>query len=135
MLRNEMNSCTCDRCKAMCKRPCWPTPEEAEAMINAGLAPKMMLDYWMDQSNIYLVCPAENGYEGRKASWWPGMDGCVFQTPDGLCSIHNSGYKPYEGRMVRHDIKGNKLHKKVAIMWNSDNGRRVVEKWKNAVGQ
>jgi hypothetical protein len=30
----------------MCKRACWPTPQEAEALLDAGYANKLMLDAW-----------------------------------------------------------------------------------------
>jgi hypothetical protein len=103
---------------------------EARSMINAGLAVKMMKDYWCDhESDIYLVCPAEKGREGKTASFWP-HGGCVLQI-DGLCSIHDSGFKPYEARMVDHEDRASDsgIHREVANMWDGEEGRDVVELW------
>lgn len=33
---SELESCTCEECQAMCRQPCWPTPDEARALIKAG---------------------------------------------------------------------------------------------------
>lgn len=137
-----VSACTCDICRDMCKRPCWPTPGEARGLIELGYASRMMRDYWLmpgtwdeddeyQDNNIYIICPAERGYEGRGAPFWPGLKGCVLQTEDGLCLIHESGYKPYEARVAGHDaINGDRsLHESTAMMWDSDEGREVVAMW------
>ncbi len=118
----------------MCLRPCWPTPEEAKAMIAAGLADKMMLDYWCGSPDIYIVCPAEVGYAGKRAAVWPGGDGCVLQTDEGLCLVHGSGFKPFEARVSHHGRQNNLVHEYVARLWNTPDGRAVVSIWKRAVG-
>lgn len=114
-------SCTCDECKAMCQRPCWPTPEEAQHLINAGYGGQLMQDYWYRKGNdIKLLCPAINGYEGRFSPSWP----------NGLCQLHDLGYKPLEGRKsLCQDKTPKKLHKKIAKMWDNSEAQEIVRKW------
>lgn len=128
-----MSECSCRKCQEMCQRPCWPSPEEADQMLDDGLGPKMMLDWWAAEEDIYLICPAEPGREKDRASSYP-RGGCVLQNPNGLCSIHNSGYKPLEGRTAMCSEKHPNLHRDVAALWDNDEGREVVEKWKRLVG-
>ncbi len=128
----EETECSCKCCIEMCMRPCWPLPEEAEKMIKAGLANKLWLDYWGDADDkIFIVGPAAVGYEGKDAPFWP-IGKCTFLKED-LCEIHNSGFKPFEGRVS--DCKKNlpDLHGDVAQTWNSEKGREVVELWKELV--
>lgn len=71
-MREQPPACSCDKCKDMCKRSCWPSPEEAEKMLNAGLGPKLMLDQWAAAEDINLLCGASaSQYEGLSAPWWP----------------------------------------------------------------
>lgn len=46
LLEIPESECSCDSCKAMCERPCWPSPEDAERLIDAGYGDKLMLDFW-----------------------------------------------------------------------------------------
>ena len=95
-----------------------------------------MLDYWIgEDSDIYIICPAEDGYEGQKASPLPGGK-CVFHTPEGLCELHN-GFKPIEGRLAHHRTMTSRrpIHESIASLWDSDEGREVVEMWKDAIQQ
>ena len=94
--------CSCNTCQSMCRRPCWPTPSEAQAMIDDGLGSKLMLDYWFGggrNGDILLVTPADKGSENGQSPWFD-FKGCVLQDEQGLCTIHNSGYKPLEGRLA-----------------------------------
>jgi len=151
---NEGPTCSCASCKEMCKRPCWPTPEEAEALIAAGYGEKLMNDYWGGDSDIlapkwdeddadeeprgqdiHLLCPAELGREGGSASFWR-EGGCTFQNPDGLCLLHDAGLKPLEGRLARcehdkTDLPPVNVHKCVAALWDTAKGRAIVERWCN----
>lgn len=130
----QETTCSCDECREMCKRPCWSSPDEARKMIDAGLSSKMMLDYWAGSPDIELVCPACPDHEGKDAPWWCGGKGCVLQTKDGLCSIHDSGFKPFEARMADCKQWQDDLHRDTAMMWDCDEGRVVVELWKREVG-
>lgn len=128
----ETPPCTCGVCKAMCYRPCWPTPKEARALIEMGYAKRLMLDYWVAEPNIYIVGPAVRGYEGERAPFWP-TGGCTFQDESGMCEIHNSGAKPFEARMSSHERDNPDPHKYVAGLWDSDEGRKVMELWRKRV--
>lgn len=132
----QMKGRTCDECKSMCERPCWPTPRGAERLIRAGYGARLMLDLWVGQNgeSIYVLCPANVGSEGQRARPRP-IGKCTFQMPDGLCEVHGS-LKPIEGRVVGcngrniHDI-----HHRIAMAWNTLGGRVVVQAWKETNGE
>ena len=134
-LLEESESCACEECMEMCNRPCWPLPEEADRLIDLGYAGKMMLDYWVGDGenggDIDIISPASPGYAGRLAPFWP-TKGCVMQNGLGLCKLHDIG-KPYEGRMAHHDKDSGSTHHDVAMTWNTEYGRQVVERWKESV--
>lgn len=125
--------CSCQQCKDMCKLPCWPTPEEADRLIENGYADKMMLDYWVRQGgDILLICPAEKGSEKGDASYLRN-NGCVMQDEKGLCKLHDNGLKPIEGRVTSSHSPMDDLHEAVAFSWDNDFGKSIIEKWKNIV--
>jgi hypothetical protein len=133
-------ACTCDSCKAMCTRPCWPTPSEVRVLIKRGYAKKLCCDYWTENGNdeIEIIGPALKGYEGEKAALYPmSEEGCTFWN-NGLCDLHDVGLKPLEGRLANHaNVHASEnpvaLHAAVAQLWDSDEGRAVVAEWKEAV--
>lgn len=122
-------SCQCDICNSMCTRPCWGTPAEIEAIIDAGLWGNLMLDYWIgDKYDIYIPCGASPGRECKVAGSWPtGV--CAF-FKNGGCSLHAAGLKPIEGRVAHHDegINPPGIHEKVAMAWDTPEGHRVVDR-------
>lgn len=124
----------CTKCVSMCEtRPCWPTPEQAEKMLDAGLAGKMMDDYWVGtESDIHIIAPAIVGHGGSSAPFWP-QGRCELLTSDGLCSIHNSGYKPLEGAVADCKDSGAStgVREHIVSLWNSAEGRRIVGKWEH----
>jgi hypothetical protein len=93
------NVCRCEVCKEMCKRPCRPTPAEAQALIAAGYGKRLMLDaYVLDdyvplvdgwpwslrtpslpcskedlKRVVYLLCPATRGWAGKEAPWFESL--------------------------------------------------------------
>jgi hypothetical protein len=117
----------------MCRRPCWPSPEEALKLIEAGYGDRLMLDWWVgDGENIYILAPAIKGLEGKDAPSWPdGM--CTFQRDeDSLCELHNKNLKPIEGRLARckGGRNGRALHYAVAQLWDNDEARELIGNWK-----
>ena len=131
----EWIACDCETCRGMCeRRPCWPTPEEAQAIIANGLGAQLMRDYWFgdgyDGGDINLLCPAGVGYEGTMAPFWPDGLRCVFLTGEGRCKLHGTGYKPMEGRLA---LCGGRtpadLHFKVATLWNNRASQLLVANW------
>ena len=123
----EPPACQCDECKSYCKRPGWYTPDEARAAIEAGLAQRMMCDWWEDsEGNIDILGPAIQGYEGRAAPWWPS-GWCTFYH-DGQCDVHGT-HKPLECRVAHHAYPPNGVHGGIAKMWDTSEGRKVVALW------
>lgn len=130
--------CECDECQRMCAaRPCWPTPDEALALINAGFSSRLMLDF--SQYGVGVLCPARMGLEGRSTCEFP-LGQCVLQDRDSRCVLHGLGLKPVEARLVLHGRRGGPLwktegmvHKAVADEWNTQAGRRLVIVWKRAM--
>lgn len=119
--------CSCEECQDMCRqRVCWPTPEEARKLMEK-FGTRLGLDYWEDDSPIFIVCPAIMGHEGEKFGWWPAGQ-CTFLR-NGLCEVHT--IKPSEGAISIHDKKFPELHAKIARLWDSDVGRAVVEEFRS----
>jgi len=60
------------------------------------------------------------------------LQGCNFQSEEGLCELHNLGLKPFEGKKSCCKVKdsGIGLHSAVAQSWDSEEGREVVKEWK-----
>ena len=125
--------CSCATCQDMCRRrPCWPSPKEAQALINKGYGARLMYDYWVgdgyDGGDIKLLSPAIVGSEGGRAPFWPEGQ-CTFFTEAGLCELHSLGLKPIEGRAASCKGTADNLHRDVAELWNHPEARSVVERW------
>jgi len=133
--------CSCDTCKSMCERPCWPTPREALGLIKLGHQAKLMSDYWSGSINgtlgedsyydIRILCGANTGYAGGSAPTWPRGAPCVLQDKETkLCTVHNSGCKPTEGRLA--DCGGktpDNLHQNMAALWENKQAQYLVDQW------
>lgn len=134
----QETECSCHVCKGFCQRPCWPTPEEAQAIINAGLGERLALDYYpmdMGHRDIELLSPAPIGHEGGIAPFNISQAGCTFLTWKlELCQLHKKGLKPIEGRLAYHNdddaLDGGDLHQWVAATWRTPEGRALVRRWK-----
>ena len=124
------NVCTCNVCQDMCRRPCWPTPEEAQAIIDKGFGERLMKDWWVNHpDDIFILAPAYPGYEDMGAPEnLMFVKGCTF-FKDGLCELHDLGLKPFEGRMATHEKAHEKLHKHVAMKWDNPEAQMLCNKW------
>ena len=132
MKQNIINPCQCSTCVNMCKnRPCWATPEEASALIEAGYGDKLMHDWWVgSHDDINLVSPAMIGHEcGRAPDFYP-IGRCVFLTGDDKCELHDLGLKPIEGREATCQGFDGSLHERVAKTWEGSSARKVYELWR-----
>lgn len=137
---NPSEPCNCETCKNMCRRPCWPTPEDAKRLIDSGYAEKLMLDKWIggfDDSgeDVFLLCPANPGYETSFAPITRLHSGCTF-FDNGNCTLHDLGLKPTEGKAAHHSFtasQSNELHESVARTWDNPDAQRIVEEWKTLV--
>lgn len=106
----RFGACRCGPCCSGCsRRPGWPLPEEAERLMEAGYADRLMLDWWNDYPDqVYMLAPAVRGYEGARAPdpspfavlLGEGFGTCTFLTGAGLCEVHDSGAKPIECRIL-----------------------------------
>lgn len=136
-------ACSCADCKSMCRRPCWPLPREVKALIEAGHADRLMLDYWEgdfhddEHDRVYIPCGANPGHERCTAPESISLlrTGCVFQSKNGLCELHTCGLKPIEGRLAHHDMDNSSdIHEAVARAWDTEEGRAIVTRWARCVG-
>lgn len=124
------SSCDCPVCQAMCHRtPCWPTPSEALHLLQMGYGERLDLEYYQTETprggwkNIWAVVPKLRGTE-----IFP--KGCTFQDDRGLCELH-ARCKPLEGRLAHHSGTPFSLRYQVALLWDTPEGHRVVEKFKS----
>ena len=131
--------CACDKCKAMCVRPCAPTPFEAIKIINAGFGDRFSYyDKWNRKGDYYYLRPAKKGEEGLRESsiysscnqYWKLK--CTFQDEiTGLCELHDLGLKPIEAKIAFHDDKKehNTLHDRIVSAWNNQKAQDLFEQW------
>ena len=120
-------------CVAMCQhRPCWPTPEDARRLIEAGHADQLMVDWWFDRDQnktIYLLTPAIIGRESGEAPAHPEGQ-CTFLDKAGLCRLHDSGLKPTEGRIALCNHRTpHDLHEQIARTWGDDQAQALIDRW------
>lgn len=90
------NACSCNSCQQMCKKtPCLGTPQDILTLINNGHRDKLAMTGWAagvvhDIPVIPMVQP-----------WFDQERGaCAFLSDDNLCTLHDAGLKPTEGRLA-----------------------------------
>lgn len=93
-------SCTCNTCVAYCLRPGWWTLEEAEKVIEAGFAYRMMLEISTEQ-DFGVLSPAFKGNECNYALQIFSNQGCTF-LKNSLCELYCTGLIPLECRFCHH---------------------------------
>jgi hypothetical protein len=117
----------------MCtRRPCWPTPADAQRLIDTGLADRLMLDWWFDTDanrTVYLLTPAIVGRESRQAPAIPSGQ-CTFLDANGLCQLHDRGLKPTEGQLAlcngRTPVG---LHERIGQTWDTTEAQTQIDRW------
>jgi hypothetical protein len=109
--------------------------KEAQAALDAGLGPRMMLELSPDRRSAVLS-PAFKGNESTYAYAEFADRGCTFLRSDSRCELHGTGSQPLECRFCHHDRRGEgpKCHRDLEKDWNSHAGRRLVERWAKALG-
>lgn len=120
--------CKCSACKGCCEKvPGWFTPTEAMLAIEAGFASRLSA---VKEYGVVAIAPSPVGYEGRAKHHGPGV--CNFLTKDGLCEIHNSGFKPIECRTGFGCSPGADYPELETMheMWASEEGHNAVETWR-----
>lgn len=141
-LPDEFPPCTCDKCQALCRRPCWPTPAEARQLVTAGHGPQLMLAWWSRPAEpggeILILSPAVPGHQGFYAPApedWECDEAdrhCIMQTPEGLCRLHDAGLKPLEGRLASGcaPYQGRRVRHAIAALWATPEAQQAVGDWR-----
>lgn len=111
--------CTCLKCKSQCHTPCLGTPQDILKLIEAGYGDKLELSGWA--VGVFMgVCDHTVAMVQAKVVG----DWCAFYDPTtGLCTIHDKGLKPTEGKLSSHKIKPDNWIPKKSISWN------VAKEW------
>lgn len=154
-----MTDCSCPKCVKCCtKNPGWFSPSEALLAITSGHANRLMLD-WLDPSKnlgniekIWVLAPSSDNRGGELAPEWDEMHGtgddsffsalistpwkgqCIF-LKNNLCEIHYSGFKPIQCVTTFACAPQDEYmdNYKVAKQWDTNEGKSIVEKWKELV--
>lgn len=110
--------CKCVQCKKQCSvAPCLGTPDDIEKIVDAGHGDKILASAW--QAGIMMKVTKETVPMFQAAHT---KDGCIF-FKDGLCSLHDSGLKPTEGKLSHHSTSPDNFVAKKSISWN------VAKEW------
>lgn len=128
---NDAESCTCDKCKAMCQIPCAGSFEDIKKIIEHGFEKKLMLGtYYRLNGDIAFLLPAYKGAECTKAKLMIGNKPCIFQAKNGLCKLHDLGLKPTEGKLALHD-RANPRNTRYHLVetWLSHDAKELIRSW------
>ena len=92
-------SCSCDKCKNMCRTaPCLGTPEDIIKICEAGFQGKIALTGWATGlvMGVYHkpITMLQAKFENGK---------CSFLDDNDLCILHDLGLKPTEGKLAHHN--------------------------------
>lgn len=106
--------CKCQQCKNQCTvTPCLPTPEDVQALVDAGYKHRLADTIWaagvimgLTDRYILMVAPI---YDRSKGA-------CTFFT-NGLCELHEKGLKPTEGRLSHHTTTAANFDPKRSLSW------------------
>jgi len=123
------NACSCPTCQKMCKTcPCLGTPEDILNIIIAGHGDKLAFTLW----GTGLI---SGEHDSIVEMIQPRMDknGCAFLDDKNLCTLHDLGLKPTEGKLANHADKivisfKDTISYKVAMTWIDENGVNNAEK-------
>jgi len=120
------SECSCDKCKRMCHAPCCMSVEDAEKLLNAGYASRLMFDDLPSNPDTAdFLKPALKGYEGEHSPWeTSSLRGCTFWNEDGKCELHDKGLKPIQGRIAIHDNTNYDMNQLAGVL---------NERWKKLV--
>ncbi len=117
------SSCKCQKCKQQCMNsPCIGTPEDMKRLIDAGYADRLAPTQWafgmligMHHEPVAMIAPQFDQERG-----------CCTFLKDGLCTLHELGLKPTEGRLSNHVAGPTNFIPKKSIGWN------VAKEWLDA---
>ncbi len=113
-------SCDCPRCRRQCLTPCLGTPEDIRRLVEAGYEKDLRFTFWAVGMLVGRVAFPILMVQPQQT-----VHGCVFWR-DGLCSLHDKGLKPTEGRLSYHTITEENIDFEKSLSWN------VAREWINA---
>lgn len=128
--------CGCLRCISACYvSPCIPTPLEAKGLIESGFIEQMSINFYPDLSKQALrawVGPkALDLIPGHMIGILQDVRPCaMMDLQTGKCKVHNSGFKPIEGRLGGCNIQRNDsytMRSMVLDTWNSVEAFQVMD--------
>ena len=116
------NACACAQCVAMCHRnPCLGTPQDIERLMAAGQGHRLRPTLWL--VGVAFGMPAVKMVQIAS--------GPCAMLRDGLCSLHDAGLKPTEGRLANCQARTGFLDSAVtavALTWLMPANRALVER-------
>jgi len=114
--------CSCPACAEMCANStCLPSPEEARNLIKLGYGPS--LAHYKFGGGGELVGPAPLGMENQKNLPHTRFGPCTF-FKNNLCTLHEKGLKPLEGRLAHHSLPWIPIRVHLLNLWT---GERIPE--------
>lgn len=148
LLRHEPPPCSCDVCQHMCRLPCQGDVEDMTALIDAGYANRLSLDYLGYDTDdggtryVWMLVPALKGEEGKRTGIQrSSLRGCTFLGIQGLplCQLHTLKLKPLEGRLAHHHPMLRKpkdivqMQSYIRSTWDTPEGAALIARWKTLV--
>lgn len=116
--------CKCSRCASQCMvSPCLGTPDDIEKIIDAGYSDKISPTVWLTGLKM--------GFTDRPVPIYAPKDtysGCIF-FKNGLCSLHDSGLKPTEGKLSHHTQEMEEFNAGRSVGWN------VIKEWLDPINE
>ncbi len=124
-------SCSCVDCQGSCYvSPCIPSPEEVLNLMNLGYGKRLSVGFYTDQVRnciqifIYpIAIPHPH----------PLINPCNFlDQKSGMCTLHDKGLKPLEGRIegchIGDHSKHVQLRSDICELWRSPLGIELIGK-------
>lgn len=118
--------CSCEICRAYCRRPGWWSVEQAARAFEAGYGGRMMLEL-SPELTFGVLSPAFRGCEGSIATQEYAHNDCNFLYKGG-CELFGTGYQPLECRFCHHDRPGMgpQCHADLEADWHTPAGQQLV---------
>lgn len=121
-------SCKCVKCKSQCAvTPCLGTPQDIMALVDAGYADVIYPTDWKVGQMMGITDKVVPMFQLEQRK-----DGSCVLFKDGLCTIHEKGLKPTEGKLSHHSYDVDNFVAKKSLGWNiaktwmdEDNGNLI----------
>ena len=134
----QAGECKCGNCRGACRsKPGWFHPDQiAPLAAMLGMTEKdlfdqhLSVDWWDDPNGDTFVLSPRLSSESGGAMFPGNPEGrCHWLTEDGLCAIHDTGFKPAECQALTCQSSYDQSHDNHRAMrdaWNTrENQRRI----------